>query len=133
MATFWTAHIKVEPMSQMMQAIKSESRRPIRSLVQEENNEPSREPPAMDAVIPPWATESGLLKYSLYYSEGMVSRDPDIIIQWVQAQLLSIFTYLVSANNGRHAGDIVALDKATNGRQTTDEVDVGQFRPPHCS
>jgi len=66
MATSCTAHIKVDPTTQMIQAINMVSRRPIRSLVQEEKREPRREPPAMLAVIPPCSTEPGLAKYVLY-------------------------------------------------------------------
>ena len=61
-ARFCTALIKIEPQIKMMHATAMESRLPILSPVHEAKNEPSRDPPAMEAVMPPCVTELGLEK-----------------------------------------------------------------------
>lgn len=58
--------MRVEPTSQCKQAMNIVSRRPMRSLRKAEMIEPSKEPPAILAVIPPCSTASGLWKYVLY-------------------------------------------------------------------
>lgn len=58
-AMLWTAVIIDDPMSHITQATNRLSLRPTLSLVKVENIEPSIEPPAMLAVIPPCVMEFG--------------------------------------------------------------------------
>lgn len=61
-AMFWAAVMRMEPMIQRTHENCNATLREYLSAMKDDASEPTRLPAGIEAVIPPWAYETGLLK-----------------------------------------------------------------------